>query len=45
MIFMLNVFYNFYVDAEGSELLAMILLITYAVLFFCPFNFLFRSGR
>ncbi|OMJ88722.1 hypothetical protein SteCoe_9264 [Stentor coeruleus] len=45
VIFMLSVFYNFYVDNEGSEHLAMILLIMYFGLFFCPFNMFFRGAR
>ena len=45
VVFMLNVFYNFYVDSGGSEILAMVLLGAYATLFFCPFKFMFRGGR
>lgn len=45
IVFMLNVFYNFYINESGTEILAIILLCTYATLIFCPFNFLFRGGR
>lgn len=45
VFFMLSVFYNFYIDSEGSELLAMVLLISYLIFTICPLNIFYRGSR
>lgn len=45
VFFMLSVFYNLYIDSEGSEHIAVTLLVIYLTFFFCPFNVLFRGAR